>query len=563
MAYVYEPLPENCHTRVLELYPALDPDAPLHGNFRFVNLDHDPFYDAISYTWGKPHFTEEIFIGENSRLCITPNLRDALVRYRQPTEVRSIWADAICIDQANEEDKRIQIPSMGDIFRCASSVLVWLGKEPSGEACLRKISLLSQRKTAPTRSDMDEISSTLSQLMSLSWFSRRWVIQELVLNPNVYFFCGAISIPWLRATYLLKIFPKEDLSPHIMRLYKLRETWDSHNCSKPGIPSESKDKTTGMLPLLSNFYETDCSDPRDRIYALLGAASDVVFEDYETREKDNKILIRIDYTQSVKQVYHNFALAVQQSGHNNNENLLVLEAGRRFNCTHMSEWAAWVPDWRIPVLRSHSSILNIFPTYSGQYYGSIHGDYFLGTIEEVFSVPYPKNADRSAKLSWLRNTFTLFKERFEYRIPGRLLHLAQVGNLWEILASTFMLQPYNVKSNLKYPDEDAVLEILELRMPPSVIENCCLFTTSYNRIRLLPVIGIGPCHLRSGDTLCRDEFYHGTSGRDLIVLREADESQSGVKPFKMGLQKLFEIQRYDFMGFAFIPTDVSLYQEIW
>ncbi|KAI0192360.1 heterokaryon incompatibility protein-domain-containing protein [Xylaria flabelliformis] len=552
MAYVYEPLPKNCHTRVLELYPALDPDAPLHGHFRFVNLENDPFYDAISYTWGKPHFTEEIFIGESSRLCITPNLRDALVRYRQPTEIRSIWADAICIDQANEEDKRRQIPSMGDIFRCASSVLVWLGKEPSGEACLRKISLLSQRRTAPTPSDMAKISSALSQLVSLSWFSRRWVIQELVLNPNVFFFCGAISIPWLRATQLLKNFHKEGLSSHILHLYKLRETWELHNRSKPRLPSGSKTgTTTGIIHLLSNFYRTDCLNPRDRIYALLGIASDVVFEDYETRKKENKILIRIDYTQSVKQVYHDFAPAVQQSG-SNNEYLLLLETARGFNCAHISEWAAWVPDWRLPIVRSHSSIpevLHPFTVWYGEYSLSRPKPFF-GEIEVVYSVPYPKNFDRSAKLAWLRDAFALIKKQLKTKNNYRpKIHY------WQLLASTFMLQPYDGESSLEYNDENAVLETFELRTPSSVTENRCLFTFFDYRTRdTLRVIGIGPCHIRSGDMFLGHETY---TGHDLIVLREADESQRGVKPFGMRLGSVTNSRRYDFMGFAFTPIDTT------
>ncbi|KAI1736460.1 heterokaryon incompatibility protein-domain-containing protein [Xylaria scruposa] len=561
MAYTYEPLPQNSHTRVLELSPALDPDAPLHGNVRFVDLDKGPFYDAISYTWGEPRFTEEIVIGENSRLHITPNLRDALIRYRQPTEIRSVWADAICIDQANEGDKRRQIQSMGGIFRCASSVLVWLGKEPWGEACLRKISLLSQRKTAPTTSDKNEISSVLSQLVSFSWFTRRWVVQELALNPHVVFFCGAISIPWLRVAQLLKIFPKEDLSPHVLRLYTLKETWDLHNHPRLPTPFEYEGKTAGILRLLSNFRETDCSDPRDRIYALLGLASDVVFEDYETRRKEAKVLIRIDYTQSVKQVYHDFALAVQQSGGMGSfsrKDLLFLEAARRFNFTHMSEWAPWVPDWRLPIVpfRSIRPVTSSIP-------GALHSDmrisgtaYFHGEIADVISVPYPKNADRSAKLEWLHDATTLIKKRSKDNLKGLLMDLLEANNLWHLLASTLMLKVYDREVSLRdrrYDDENAVLEALELETPPSVIENCCLFNISYNGKRdTLPVLGIGPRHLRSGDTVVCDGYYNY-----LIVLREADGPQSTVKHLEMEQDWLLGGRACTFIGFAFIPINPS------
>ncbi|KAI0469215.1 heterokaryon incompatibility protein-domain-containing protein [Xylaria cf. heliscus] len=177
MVYTYEALPQNFHTRVLELYPNPDPNAQLRGNLRFVNLETDPFYDAVSYTWGEPVFTKKISIGGDFCLYITPNLRDALLRFRHPTEIRPIWADAVCIDQKNEEEKGKHIPSMKDIFRCASSVLVWLGKSPVGEACLRDLALLSQKKASTTTtSNGAGISSTLRKLVTLAWFSRRWVI---------------------------------------------------------------------------------------------------------------------------------------------------------------------------------------------------------------------------------------------------------------------------------------------------------------------------------------------------------------------------------------------------
>ncbi|KAJ8122739.1 hypothetical protein ONZ43_g1137 [Nemania bipapillata] len=169
MAYVYEPLSQDYHTRVLELYPALDKSAPLCGKFRYVNLEVDPFYDAISYTWGAPDFTEKITIDENFHLRITPNLHHALTRYRHVTETRSIWADAICINQKDEEDKRRQVPLMTEIYRSASSVLVWLGKYPKGEACLRKIALLSQKKGGPA--GLADITATLTELVSIPCIS--------------------------------------------------------------------------------------------------------------------------------------------------------------------------------------------------------------------------------------------------------------------------------------------------------------------------------------------------------------------------------------------------------
>jgi hypothetical protein len=38
-----------------------------------------------------------------------------------------MWTDAICIDQTSVVDKNQQVPLMGDIYRKAHEVVIWLG----------------------------------------------------------------------------------------------------------------------------------------------------------------------------------------------------------------------------------------------------------------------------------------------------------------------------------------------------------------------------------------------------------------------------------------------------
>lgn len=63
-----------------------------------MDLDEDPDYEALSYTWGAPGFTEKVIIDGNHYKIITPNLDDALRRFRLPVHVRRLWVDALCID---------------------------------------------------------------------------------------------------------------------------------------------------------------------------------------------------------------------------------------------------------------------------------------------------------------------------------------------------------------------------------------------------------------------------------------------------------------------------------
>jgi hypothetical protein len=48
-------------------------------------------------------------------MMITSNLHAALLRIRGATEVRILWADAVCIDQTNDTEKNHQVGIIGDI----------------------------------------------------------------------------------------------------------------------------------------------------------------------------------------------------------------------------------------------------------------------------------------------------------------------------------------------------------------------------------------------------------------------------------------------------------------
>jgi hypothetical protein len=74
--------------------------------------------------------TVEIICGQR-RLSIKVNLRDAIRRFRYKNECGVLWADAICIDQRNIEERGKKVQLMGMIYWKADRVLVWLGQNIS------------------------------------------------------------------------------------------------------------------------------------------------------------------------------------------------------------------------------------------------------------------------------------------------------------------------------------------------------------------------------------------------------------------------------------------------
>ena len=124
---VYEHLKYKDSIRLLNLEPAQTIEAELHASFLHARLEDAPCYEAISYTWGAEVFPETLKFPAG---CwkITANLASALKMFRMPDRERVLWADAVCINQAENVEKSGQVAMMGDIYKSASTVLIWLGE---------------------------------------------------------------------------------------------------------------------------------------------------------------------------------------------------------------------------------------------------------------------------------------------------------------------------------------------------------------------------------------------------------------------------------------------------
>ncbi|KAK5651332.1 hypothetical protein OQA88_12565 [Cercophora sp. LCS_1] len=116
-----DPLPQKCRN---EVSPAMKP--PLTGQLRVVSLDLRPSFTALSYVWGDfAHPRDVAICNAGFPLEITPNCHDALLALRRKGPV-TIWIDAICINQADNGEKRTQIPLMNDIYSPATTTHIWL-----------------------------------------------------------------------------------------------------------------------------------------------------------------------------------------------------------------------------------------------------------------------------------------------------------------------------------------------------------------------------------------------------------------------------------------------------
>lgn len=130
MAYTqlqYQPLdPKKSEIRVLNLSPSSDANESVHCSLSHVSLDERPTFEALSYVWGPPTPTNDIFIN-GAKFTVGPSLHAALKGLRQRNRPRTIWADAICINQNDDADKRYQVPLMGRLYTEATRTVIWFG----------------------------------------------------------------------------------------------------------------------------------------------------------------------------------------------------------------------------------------------------------------------------------------------------------------------------------------------------------------------------------------------------------------------------------------------------
>ncbi|KAI1277887.1 heterokaryon incompatibility protein-domain-containing protein [Xylaria sp. FL0933] len=231
MGYSYYPLPDETGARHIRLVSLLPGSGDLRLQFpaKATRLDLDAIepFEALSYVWGSKDNPVEVEVVRNSgtrksddeshcqTMSITQNLATALRHLRHQDEARILWIDAICIDQSNLEEKSSQVAIMGEVYKHARQVIVWLGSatdnsdralrvlgeigsqvtvdwndffmSPSPDA--RDATLGLQHVPFPSYFTVDD-AIAVEALWARAWFERVWVRQEVALARSAIFQAG-------------------------------------------------------------------------------------------------------------------------------------------------------------------------------------------------------------------------------------------------------------------------------------------------------------------------------------------------------------------------------------
>ena len=123
----YPPLDDDDDIRLIHLMPGAFDDALDLSLVSYASSER-PDYEALSYVWGDSTYQQKVVVN-GEFVSIRLNLEVALRYLRKENESRTLWVDAICIDQQNTLERNQQVSRMRDIYADAQYTIIWMGEE--------------------------------------------------------------------------------------------------------------------------------------------------------------------------------------------------------------------------------------------------------------------------------------------------------------------------------------------------------------------------------------------------------------------------------------------------
>lgn len=359
------------HLDLIRRLSSHQPGSQLH---RFIWGD----YACLSYVWGEQTNTRYIYINGHP-VNVTENLESALRQFHEDGLFCNhflLWVDALCINQNDAEERAREVQRMKDVYRVAWTVEAWLGTSARhSEAGLQLLQDMAAFRragcevelTTRLRQDPHYLGSTgwlgLHSIMDRTYWYRLWIIQEIVMGGSaVWVWCGASKISWEHfcdgvATLQEHLWLLKDKCLNVdvhVSVAEYGHAWKTtslHLVYQDLSTLDKKPLTSnpahafGRLLDLANLAE--CTDARDKVYALIGLFPVEVTQ-----------LLRPDYTASLAEVYLQTSQAFCQAY----GNLEPLREGNPWGPSLCPSWAAdWLWSGRIRHSRNERRLWG--PTY--------------------------------------------------------------------------------------------------------------------------------------------------------------------------------------------------------
>ncbi|EOO02615.1 putative heterokaryon incompatibility protein [Phaeoacremonium minimum UCRPA7] len=424
----------------------------------------------------------------NAPIRITQNLYDALQQLRKSDEDLALWVDAICINQHDDTEKATQIPLMAQIYSNASVVHIWLGKA-SAETCevapflqdigrkfiTRKRELLEPGNDANLENqtiwaDLMENpnSQKISLIWGLSWFTRKWVVQELAFAQKALMHCGTATMDWRE--FAASCFAVTSLSSD----GRFRQAYEAKHGRQFRIPHpdgclkiltlddmvndlksvEESGTTKSLFRCVADAWPFDCKEDKDRVLSILG-----IFNHGRPQKFEIGPRVRTE------ELYKRFAYHCYEFGDSTDKLDMLSYAGlsHRPRSQAAMNLPSWIPDWRLKfdtgmdILRGFtaghamSAMMELFPDQDQMLVRGVIVDRVKANIPPVGIFNRAYQVDHQAQ--WYAELERLFTSAFgDYTMESKVPYIAG-GLAWEALMKTLILDR---KDNelINYPVRD-------------------------------------------------------------------------------------------------------------
>jgi hypothetical protein len=457
----------------------------------------DMEFEALSYVWGVALRPYTIRVN-NKPFYVTYNLHSALTELRYPDHERLLWVDAICINQHDNTEKSLQVQMMRDIYAKASKVVVWLGKSTKATAStfdfLRQFGNAgaSERDTVwnhhTTQSTWRNLRNEFIRIFDHDWWSRAWIIQEIVVGRNVVMQRGRHKIEWeaVHSLFTYSPFGNDEFGDFEAPMF-------AKNIQSLRTEANTTEAPSTMLgELVSRFRFQSATFGSDKIYALLGLL-----------KADNPSLIIPDYSKSPDEVFMQFTASYIL--HSNNLDILSLAVGTELQS------ASWCRDWRL----NHDGYFETYgllmlephtkPFSASGSHGPVQGINFERNIVSLRGY----DADTVTRVGG-----------FHQKMGGRPVDWDLAFRSWELIAGEYLGEEETSESRDAFnraltadcwhvEPTDWRKKIVPRRKQPrddeekrylSTVENGCInrrfFVTEKGRF------GLGPWNVKRGDAVC-------------------------------------------------------------
>ncbi len=396
--------------RLLQILPGNGADD-IRCTLRVASLDQKPHYNALSYAWGdgvsdgvsgagsgksievngrKKDVTASLYSAlRHMRSLKTPRVDQAVNPPLVDQVVATpIWIDALCINQDDADERRLQVAMMADIYLDADRVMIFLGEGNAlTDYLFRSINSRRFRAWLESSADRDlelvqaggagraDITRAVTsfwaffEIFSRPWWGRVWVVQEVALarrDPLVV--CGKSAVMWkdlaalqsdlLKFSQLANRIHLVDwtLSGMQETMFRLSDLEMRKTAVVPyysmltvrGLVDDFRSGNASIFAFQTFFMGTArATDPRDYVYGYRGLVSPAV-RDY----------LEVDYTKQPMQVFYEIMVLLWLSRDTVRMNFIEQFAFTR----PPDDFPTWVPDLsQQHVLRAPNNNRGLFP----------------------------------------------------------------------------------------------------------------------------------------------------------------------------------------------------------